>query len=91
MVRLGRVTLPIYVIHLPVLAVLHRLLVGPLSSLGGGGQLLVALGYPVALTALVVGVSLAIHRGLTAVGARWLFDLPRPARRRATEPMGATT
>ncbi|MGK5739202.1 alanine racemase [Micromonospora sp. URMC 103] len=35
---LGRTTLPVYVIHLPVLAVLHRLLVAPLSGLGRAGQ-----------------------------------------------------
>ncbi|WP_203718609.1 acyltransferase family protein [Asanoa siamensis] len=89
LVRLGRVTLPIYVIHMPVLAVLHRLLHEPLSALGGGAQLLVALVYPPMLTALVVVLCLMIHRGLTRVGARWLFDLPAVARRRATEPAGA--
>ncbi|SNT64222.1 Uncharacterized membrane protein YcfT [Asanoa hainanensis] len=74
--RLGRITLPIYVIHMPVLALLHLLLVGLVSSLGGGAQLVVALFYPAVLTAVVVVLSLAIHRGLTAVRARWLFALP---------------
>ncbi|GIF51816.1 putative membrane protein YcfT [Asanoa ferruginea] len=76
LVRLGRITLPIYVIHMPVLALLHRLLVRPLSSLDGGAQLFVSLGYPVVVTALVITVCLGIHRGLMMVGARWLFDLP---------------
>jgi uncharacterized membrane protein YcfT len=76
LLRLGRITLPIYVIHMPVLAVLHRLLVRPLSSLGGGAQLFISLGYPMVVTALVITVCLGVHRGLTAVGARWLFDLP---------------
>ena len=89
--RLGRITLPIYVIHMPVLALLHLFLVGPLSGLSGAGQLLAAPVYPAVLTAVVITVSLAIHRGLTLVGARWLFDLPRLARRRAPQPLGATT
>jgi uncharacterized membrane protein YcfT len=88
LVRLGRVTLPIYVIHMPLLAGLHRLLVGPLSHLGGAGQLFAAAFYPPVATAAVVTGSLAIHRGLTAIGARWLFDLPSLARR--PRPVGAT-
>ncbi|MET8231803.1 acyltransferase [Micromonospora sp. NPDC005298] len=73
---LGRVTLPVYVIHMPVLAVLHRLLHGPVSGLGPVGQGLIALGYPVVVTGLVIGASLAAHRGLLAVRAGWLFALP---------------
>ncbi|GAB3933088.1 hypothetical protein GCM10027614_03390 [Micromonospora vulcania] len=81
---LGRITLPIYVIHMPVLALLHRLLHAPVSGLDGVGQGLIVLGYPILLTGLVIGVSLALHRGLLAVHARWLFALPtsrRPAPR----------
>ncbi|MET8311821.1 acyltransferase family protein [Micromonospora sp. NPDC005173] len=73
---LGRNTLPIYVIHMPVLALLHRLLLAPASQLDRVGQDLIVLGYPILLTGLVIGVSLAIHRGLLAVHARWLFALP---------------
>ncbi|MEU4399584.1 acyltransferase family protein [Micromonospora orduensis] len=73
---LGRVTLPVYVIHMPVLAVLHLLLHGPVSGLGDLGQGLIVLGYPVVLTGVVIGASLAIHRGLLAVRAGWLFALP---------------
>ncbi|WP_435205652.1 acyltransferase family protein [Micromonospora sp. bgisy143] len=79
---LGRVTLPVYVIHLPLVALLHRLLVAPVSELDAGAQGLIVLGYPVVLTALVTGLSLAAHRGLLAARARWLFALPgtrRPA------------
>ncbi|MCO1594639.1 acyltransferase [Micromonospora sp. RHAY321] len=72
---LGRITLPIYVIHMPVLALLHRLL-GPVCGLDQVGRGLLVLGYPVLLTGLVIGVSLAIHRGLLAAHARWLFALP---------------
>ncbi|MEV0426618.1 pyridoxal-phosphate dependent enzyme [Micromonospora sp. NPDC050495] len=77
--RLGRRTLPIYVLHMPVLALLHRLLAGPVGELNGPGRLLLAVGYPVLLTAVVLALSLAVHRGLTAAGAHWLFDLPRRA------------
>ncbi|TNH24463.1 acyltransferase [Micromonospora orduensis] len=73
---LGRVTLPVYVIHMPVLAVLHRLLHEPVSGLGDVGQGLIVLGYPVVLTGVVIGTSLAVHRGLLAVRAGWLFALP---------------
>ena len=83
---LGRITLPVYVIHMPVLALLHRLLLNPVSGLDQVGQGLIVLGYPILLTGLVIGLSLAIHRGLLAVGARWLFALPGP--RRAATPAG---
>ncbi|MEU1745726.1 acyltransferase family protein [Micromonospora arida] len=74
--RLGRITLPIYVIHMPVLALLHRLLLVPVSGLGGSVQGLIVLGYPILLSGLVIGLSLAVHRGLLAVRAGWLFALP---------------
>ncbi|MFG1866909.1 acyltransferase family protein [Micromonospora arborensis] len=82
--RLGRITLPIYVIHMPVLALLHRLLLVPVSGLGGPAQGLIVLGYPVLLTGLVIALSLGIHRGLLAVRARWLFALPGSRRVEAT-------
>ncbi|RGC68611.1 Inner membrane protein YcfT [Micromonospora sp. MW-13] len=75
--------LAVYVIHMTVLALLHRLLVAPISGLGGVGQALVMLGYPILLTGLVIGVSLAVNRRLTALGARWLFGLRG---RRRSEP-----
>ncbi|NJC12601.1 putative membrane protein YcfT [Micromonospora profundi] len=84
---LGRITLPIYVIHMPVLALLHRLLHSPVSGLGRIGQGLVVLGYPIVLTGLVIGLSLAIHRWLLAVRAGWLFALPGP--RRPAAPVAA--
>ncbi|MEV4822322.1 acyltransferase [Micromonospora sp. NPDC049274] len=83
---LGRTTLPVYVIHMPVLALLDRLLLNPVSGLDPVVQSLVVLGYPVLLTALVVGLSLAIHRGLLAVHARWMFALPVPRREAAPAP-----
>ncbi|MBQ0904457.1 acyltransferase [Micromonospora sp. U21] len=80
---LGRITLPVYVIHMPVLALLHRLLLGPVSGLDRVGQGLLVLGYPILLNGLVIGVSLAVHRGLLAVHARWLFAVPGPRRAEA--------
>ncbi|GAA4587797.1 acyltransferase [Planotetraspora phitsanulokensis] len=80
---LGRRTLPIYVIHMPLLALLHRFLVGPMSRLGGDGQALAVAGYPILLTTVVIGLSLAIHRGLLAARATWLFELPGSRRRPA--------
>ncbi|MET0426573.1 MAG: acyltransferase family protein [Actinoplanes sp.] len=74
--RLGRNTLPIYVMHMPLLALLHLMLLGPFSALGTGPQLVLAVLLPVALTALLVVACLQLHRVLQTIGARWLFDLP---------------
>ncbi|MEE6260215.1 pyridoxal-phosphate dependent enzyme [Plantactinospora sonchi] len=73
---LGRQTLPIYLIHMPLLAVVDRFLVGPLSELGTAGQFVVAVEYPIVLTAVLLVVCLAVHHGLTAIHANWLFALP---------------
>lgn len=73
---LGHRTLVIYVLHMPILAVADRLLLGPLTDLGRAGQLVVAVAYPVLLTAAVVGICLGLHRALLAARATWLFDLP---------------
>jgi len=75
---LGRRTLPVYVMHMPVLAVLHALLIGPLST-HIGDQPLLAMVEPVSMTGLVVAICLLAHRGLTRTG--WLFDLPRTVMR----------
>ncbi len=86
--RLGRRTLGVYVIHMPVLALLDRLLAAPVAGLAGPARALLVTVYPVLLTALVLALSLAAHRGLTALGAHWLFDLPR--RRAHSNPEGET-
>ncbi|WP_238455148.1 threonine/serine dehydratase [Micromonospora sp. ATA51] len=78
---LGRRTLPVYVIHMPVLALLHRLLAGPVAELTGTSRALLVTCYPVLLTAVVLALSLAVHRALLAAGATWLFDLPTRRRR----------
>ena len=78
---LGERTLPIYVLHFPLLTAL-ALVVPPL----GGSQVLLAL-YPLVGSVLAVGLALGLHRVLRAAGLRWLFELPsiaiRPALRRA--------
>jgi len=86
---LGRRTLPIYVIHMPLLALSHRFLVGPMSGLGADGQAFVAAGYPIVLTAVVMSLSLAIHRGLMAIHATWLFEPPGARRRQAALTAGS--
>ncbi|MFF0876232.1 pyridoxal-phosphate dependent enzyme [Micromonospora aurantiaca (nom. illeg.)] len=86
--RLGRRTLGVYVIHMPVLALLDRLLAAPVAGLPGPARALLVTVYPVLLTALVLALSLAAHRCLTALGAHWLFDLPR--RRAHSNPEGET-
>ncbi|WP_341719120.1 acyltransferase [Micromonospora sp. FIMYZ51] len=84
---LGRQTLPIYVIHMPVLALLHRLIAEPIANLGDSARLALAFGFPFSLTVLVLALSLAVHRALLAVRAGWLFDLPKG--RIASRPTGA--
>jgi uncharacterized membrane protein YcfT len=70
---LGRRTLPIYVIHMPVLALLHAATVDALSAAGPALQVALAVVEPVAMTALVTAVCLGLHRVLRTT---WLFDRP---------------
>ncbi|MFC0625083.1 acyltransferase family protein [Kribbella deserti] len=81
--NLGRRTLPIYVLHMPLLALTHALLIGPLSAASPGVQGVVALFEPVVLTAYLVWLCLNLRRFLPDV----LFDLPR----RAVEPVRVGT
>ncbi|GIJ11342.1 acyltransferase family protein [Micromonospora andamanensis] len=73
---LGRQTLPIYVIHMPVLALLHLLVADPIAGLDDSARLALAPGFPFSLTAAVLALSLGLHRLLLAARATWLFDLP---------------
>ncbi|MEU4690448.1 acyltransferase family protein [Actinoplanes sp. NPDC023714] len=73
---LGRNTLPIYVIHMPLLALFDAALRGPFSGAGPAVQLALAVTLPVALTALLVLACLTLHRGALAAGGHWLFTLP---------------
>jgi uncharacterized membrane protein YcfT len=77
---IGRRTLPIYVIHLPLVAVLDAVLHDPLSSLGPAAQLVVAVLDPVVLVAAIVALCLLLQRILPSA---WVFDLPA---RRTGEP-----
>ncbi|WP_301548035.1 acyltransferase [Micromonospora sp. C95] len=74
---LGRQTLPIYVLHMPVLALLHRLIAEPIAALDDPARFALALGFPLSLTVAVLALSLGLHRLLLAIRATWLFDLPR--------------
>jgi uncharacterized membrane protein YcfT len=70
----GQRTLRVYVLHLIVLVALVQL---PLA-LGERGVLglAAAVGYPLAMSALVVAACFAVHQVLVRLGCRWLFELP---------------
>jgi uncharacterized membrane protein YcfT len=80
---IGSRTLPIYVMHMPLLALFHAALIGPLSSADRRIQLVVALVEPIVLTALLVTICLFIRRFLPDA----LFDLPA-ARSKARRSAG---
>ena len=81
--RLGRRTLQIYVIHMPVLALVDALVAQRVSDAGRPVQLVAAVLLPVVLTAVVIAVSVGIGALVTRDRLSWLFDLP--ARRRPAE------
>src|SRR5690606_14984679 len=69
--------LPIYVIHMPLLALLDVLLAGPLSAVEGPLQVVLAVVEPILMTALISWICLLMHRGLEASKlSRFLLDLP---------------
>jgi uncharacterized membrane protein YcfT len=76
---IGRRTLPIYVLHMPALAICHAVLIGPIDRADPPMQLLLAVTEPVLLTVAVTWLCLALERSLPAA----LLDLPtrttRPA------------
>ncbi|GAA1435091.1 acyltransferase [Mycobacterium cookii] len=72
----GRRTLPVYVLHIPVLGVLHHLGLSP--AMGPEAlDLPLAVLYPLLVTALVTAGSLLAHAALVRVGLGALFRLPR--------------
>ncbi|MFC3686919.1 acyltransferase family protein [Aquipuribacter hungaricus] len=83
----GRRTLPVYVLHLPVLALLHA---GVLRAAPALPEVLLAV-YPLVATVLLLAVCLALHAGLQRAGLGILFSLPAPADRGRTtvHPRGA--
>ena len=72
---LGRTTLPVYVLHLPLLALLHAAVLA-LPAPAGTGTALLAVAYPLLATGVVTAAALAVHRGLLAVRLGALFRLP---------------
>lgn len=82
----GRRTLPVYVLHIPVLGVVHHLGLGP--HLGPEPFALpLATAYPLLVTAVVVAGTLAAHAALVRLGLGALFTLPR----RLTAPLEGQT
>lgn len=71
--QLGARTLPLYVLHLPVVALVDALLDGPLERVLPTGTVAAAVA-PVMVTAVVVVISLSAYRVLGAVGLGRLFD-----------------
>jgi hypothetical protein len=61
--------------HMPLLALAHRILATPLSN-AGPAQLVLALVEPIVMTVLLVAACLGLHRALRAIHAGWLFELP---------------
>ena len=79
---LGRQTLPVYVLHVPLLALVHHLVVQvpALRALPEAPAAPVVLAvYPLLATALVTAGCLALHTVLDRVGLGVLFRLPAPS------------
>ncbi len=86
---IGRRTLPVYVLHIPVLGILHHLGLGP--DLGPDALALpLATAYPVVVTALVVAGTLVVHAALLRLGLGALFTLPGAGRRLMAADAGQT-
>ena len=77
---LGRNTLPIYVMHMPLLAIMHAALLRPFSSASTPVQILLALVLPVVLTTLLTVACLRLNGWIRAAGGTWLFDMPSRAK-----------
>ncbi|MCS5717752.1 CapA family protein [Herbiconiux sp. CPCC 205763] len=87
---LGRRSLPIYLLHMPLLALADFLLAEWLSGARVAVQLVAAVTMPVLLTAVVIAVSVLLNRFLTRDGFSWLFDLPRRRPRAPTPTVGGS-
>lgn len=72
---IGRQTLSIYVLHLPLLAVVDRFARVDVSE-PGLGTLLLAFVYPLILVALIVGLSILLERSMRRAGLAALFSMP---------------
>ncbi len=80
---LGRRTLAVYVLHVPVLAALHALVPHLPVPATPAGVLLAAL-YPLAATSGVIAVCLGLQTAAQRIGLGFLFRLPA---RRTPRPM----
>ncbi|HEX7784251.1 MAG TPA: hypothetical protein VF509_15725, partial [Sphingobium sp.] len=78
----GRRTLPIYVMHFPIIATVGGASVRFLGSLDTSHPLAIA--FTPLLAAVSVGLSLALHIGLVRIGGGWLFAVPRWRKAAAT-------
>lgn len=72
---IGRRTLPIYVLHLPLVALLELGAVALVGDAPPRGTLAVL--WPPVATVAAIALALAVHRVVIAGGGRWLFSLPR--------------
>lgn len=86
---LGRRTLPIYVMHVPLLSLLHHVVV-PLPEVPGAAGAVLLVVYPVAATAVITATCLLLHAILTRCGLGVLFRLPEIPGGRPKVPVGAT-
>lgn len=69
---IGRRTLPVYVLHIPVLGAVHHLGLSP--DVGPGvAALPIAVTYPLVVTAVVVSGTLVVHEALVRLGLGALF------------------
>lgn len=76
LVRLGRHTLPVYLLHMPILVIVDALVVGWISDARGAIQLVAAVLLPVLLTVGITAGSALLGSWIEKDGPRWLFDLP---------------
>ncbi|WP_344147982.1 acyltransferase family protein [Nocardioides koreensis] len=76
---LGRRTLPVYVLHMPVLALVHHT-VTTLDAETVPGLLMAVAGYPLLVTALVAAACLGLHAVLLRARMGFLFELPHRPR-----------
>lgn len=77
---LGARTLPVYLIHMPLLALADAALGGWLSGSRVAVQLVAAVVLPVVLTAALVAASAALGGLMVRDRLSWLFDLPSRGR-----------
>jgi uncharacterized membrane protein YcfT len=73
---LGRRTLPVYVMHVPVLSLLHELVVPLLPQVPGTSAEVFLAVYPLVAAAAVTGACLLLHQLMLQCGLVFLFRLP---------------